>query len=54
MKRSDMYVSELRCTVCGAVFPIPRRKSKKRETEHIKDIWCYRCKKVTKFKENER
>lgn len=52
-KRSDMYISELRCTICGAVFPIPRMKHKKRERGHIKDLWCYRCAKTTKFEENK-
>lgn len=52
-KRSDIYISELRCGECGAVFPIPRMKHKRREQGHIKDIWCFRCGKVTKFKENE-
>ena len=52
-KRSDMYVSELRCTECGAVFPIMRRNGKRREKDHIKDLWCFRCKKITKFLENK-
>lgn len=54
MKRpSDIYVSELRCGECGAVFPIPRMKHARREQGHIKDLWCYRFKKTTKFNENE-
>lgn len=53
MKSKDCYISELRCTECGTVMPIPRFKGHKREKNHIKDLWCYRCKKVTKFKENE-
>lgn len=48
-----MYISELRCTECGAVFPIPRKKHARREQGHIKDLWCYKCGKITKFKENE-
>ena len=51
-KRSDIYISELRCEECGAIFPIPRRRAKQRENEHIKDLWCYRCQNITKFKEN--
>lgn len=51
-KRSDIYISELRCGECGLVFPIPRMKHARREKGHIKDLWCYRCGKITKFKEN--
>ena len=51
-KRTDIYISELRCEECGELFPIPRMMHKRREEGHIKDLWCYRCKKITKFKEN--
>ena len=51
-KRSDIYISELRCEECGAIFPIPRRRAKQRENEHIKDLWCYRCQSTTKFRGN--
>ena len=53
-KHGDIYISELHCTECNTVFPIPRRRAKRREKGHIKDLWCYRCKKITKFKENEK
>ena len=52
-KRKDIYISYLRCGECGAVFPIPRKKGARREQGHIKDLWCFRCKKITKFLENE-
>ena len=52
-KRKDIYISYLRCGDCGAVFPIPRKKGARREQGHIKDLWCFRCKKITKFLENE-
>ena len=51
-KHRDMYISILRCGECGSVFPIPRMKHARREKGHIKDIWCYKCGNVTKFKEN--
>jgi Fe2+ or Zn2+ uptake regulation protein len=51
-KRNDIYISKLVCTECGEMFPIPRRHSKRREKGHIKDIWCFKCNKITKFKEN--
>lgn len=51
-KGNNFYLSELRCTECGAIMPIQRPSARKREKEHIKDLWCYRCGKVTKFIEN--
>jgi ribosomal protein S26 len=53
-KRTDIYISYLRCEECGSVFPIPRKKHAKRENGHIKDLYCYRCQRTTKFKENEK
>ena len=52
-KRSDMYISTLECTVCGSKFPIPRRASKKREKNHLKRIFCYKCNKRQNFIENK-
>ena len=52
-KHRDMYISLLRCGECGSVFPRPRMKHARREKGHIKDIWCYKCGMITKFKENE-
>lgn len=42
--------SKLRCTICNTPFPINRTRP--RETNHLKPIWCYVCKKRTLFKEN--
>lgn len=55
MKRyRDMYVSELYCMDCGAAFPLPRKRHAQREAGHVKDLWCYRCRAVVKFRENAR
>lgn len=47
MKEQSFVIRELFCTQCGSVFPIPRRKARLRENNHIKHIWCYKCKRVT-------
>lgn len=43
----------LNCTVCGTEFCIQRRIAVLKEKNHIKDLYCYKCKKVTKFIENK-
>lgn len=53
-KYNDIYISYLKCECCNSIFPIPRKKHAKREQGHIKDIWCYKCGKVSKFRENEK
>jgi len=39
--------SKLECKCCSSIFPIPRRKSGKREKGHIKHLWCIKCKERT-------
>ena len=39
------------CNECGLKMPIPREHGNLRKKKHIKDIWCPRCKKETKFTE---
>jgi hypothetical protein len=51
MKRRSMAISMLVCGVCGSRFFVPRSRAKLREKGHIKDIYCYVCKEVTKFTE---
>ena len=52
MGKHYIVISILKCQVCGSRFPIPRKTCQLREKEHIKDIGCYKCKRVTKFIEN--
>jgi Fe2+ or Zn2+ uptake regulation protein len=49
---SQMYLSKLVCQVCNTVTSIPRRRAEKRENNHVKHMWCYKCKEVVEFKEN--
>jgi len=41
-KGSDLY-----CVECKTMFPIARCR-KQRKKGHIKDLYCFHCKKVTK------
>ena len=43
--------TELICLNCGNVFPIYRRDCCLKTQGHIKDLWCYKCQKVTKHYE---
>lgn len=46
----DLFVSEIHyctCPKCKKKFPISRKKNKKRQNGHKKDIWCPFCKEVT-------
>ena len=49
MSNRFIVISTLVCRDCGAKFPIPRKANQLREYGHIKDLWCYKCKSVTKF-----
>jgi len=50
MKRSTVK-TDLMCLICGSVFPISRRVKRQKSEFHIKDLYCYKCKKETKFVE---
>ena len=52
-RRQPFKISMCRCTECSSYFPIPRMASRFRGKNHIKDIWCFKCHKITKFIENE-
>ena len=50
-KRRNMINSDFICPECGTVIPLPRIHGRRREKNHIKDLYCPRCKEVRKFKE---
>ena len=54
MSRKSVFfrVSTLHCLSCGASMPIPRRIGRLREKNHIKTMWCYRCRRKSQFIEN--
>ena len=43
--------SDLVCLDCGNVASIMRGSGRYRPKGHIKDLWCYKCQKVTKHYE---
>lgn len=51
LRSGRVPISNLRCTCCDNIFPIPRIFAK--EKNHIKDLWCPNCKQITKHLENE-
>ena len=51
MKRQKYTTSYFICPECGGTFPLPRKKSKRRDKGHIKDLYCVYCGKVVKTTE---
>ena len=51
MKRQKYVISYFICPECGKSFPLPRKRSKKRDKGHIKDLFCVFCGKVVKTTE---
>lgn len=39
------------CTECGQEMYVPRKKKRQREVGHIKDLYCIKCGRITKFRE---
>lgn len=54
IKRSmrSVELSYFECPECQHIFPIPRKIGRFREKGHIKDLWCPRCKEITKHYEH--
>lgn len=44
-------ISTFKCPECGAEMYVPRKKGQQRAKGHIKDLYCWRCKKVVKMPE---
>lgn len=44
MRNRKMITSNLKCSDCNNIFPIPRFKNSLREKNHKKRIWCPWCK----------
>lgn len=49
MRKRYFSISNFHCKECGSTTPLARYGY--REKGHIKDIWCYQCKKITKHLE---
>lgn len=46
--RISLKSTDLVCLECGNISTIIRKSSKVKKVAHIKDLWCYKCKKTTK------
>ena len=51
MRVKKYTISNFICNECGAVIPLPRPTSLRREKNHQKDLYCYKCKKIVKTTE---
>lgn len=49
----NFFISYLICPECRTKFPIPRKRDRRREKNHIKDLYCPHCRKAQKFVENK-
>ena len=47
--KQKTVVTDLICSDCGTIFPISRKEASQRNNLHIKDLFCYKCNKITKF-----
>lgn len=50
-RKGSYYISNFKCNICDMSFPLPRKTRRMRELGHIKDLYCPRCKEITKFRE---
>lgn len=51
MKGCSFQSTDLVCLECGNVYSIIRKSRALKEVSHIKDLWCYKCKKDVKHYE---
>lgn len=51
MRRAKYHISSCVCNECETIMPIPRRIGEEREKGHIKDMYCPKCNKISKFLE---
>lgn len=47
MKKGVSEFTDLVCLECGNVFIIMRKGCCLKKVSHLKNLWCYKCKKVT-------
>ena len=49
MKRRIMVLREFKCCECGCAMVFSKNAGRKTGNGHIKDAYCYKCRKQTKF-----
>lgn len=53
VKKQAVIISHLKCSKCGHLIPIPRKRGKLRENMHIKHMYCPFCKSEQAFVEDK-
>lgn len=51
MNRKETNFSDFICLDCGNIMTLQRKLNHNRKKFHIKDMYCYKCMKITKFAE---
>lgn len=51
MNKRLFTISTFKCPECGAEMYVPRKIGHERPKGHIKDLYCWKCKKVMKMQE---
>jgi len=49
--KARTLMKELKCTICGNIFSIHRRKGRNKAKGHKKHLWCFKCQQITIHKE---
>lgn len=49
--KGNLLIHEFYCVRCGFKMELPRKKSKKRESGHLKKLYCCNCKEEINFVE---
>lgn len=47
--RKNVTERVFKCPVCGSVTIAYKKSSRRTATNHVKTMWCYKCKKVEDF-----
>jgi ribosomal protein L33 len=48
---SNFTISKFQCTQCSSTIFLPRKKSKQKERDHLKKIYCIECRDEINHKE---
>lgn len=52
-RKHSTTISSFKCPDCGFNMFVPRSRGYMREDNHIKDLWCPRCKETKKMTESK-
>ncbi len=50
--RKATEIHDFQCLQCNHVFPLARKCKRRKKVGHIKDLYCFKCKEITKHIEN--